>query len=84
MPDSISFDREFSDAIARGRRGTDGYKLYPGFKIRGGEGYARRGIAGLWFDDDVVGGELRDRLPQRLHLVLHERDQRRDHQGQAG
>ena len=40
MPDSISFDREFGDAIARGRRGTDGYKLYPGFKIRGGEGYA--------------------------------------------
>lgn len=43
MPDTISFDREFSDAIARGRRADPdekGQKLYPGFKFRGGDGYA--------------------------------------------
>ena len=43
MPSSISFDKEFSDALARGRRGDPnekGYKLYKGYNSNSGEGYA--------------------------------------------
>jgi len=43
MPPSISLDKEFADALARGRRADPkekGYKLYKGYNTNQGEGYA--------------------------------------------